>query len=80
MKLSRQQKDILTHLQTSGSITTIEACVDYGICRLSERIRELKSLGFHILSVPASTRNRYGRKVNFVRYRIVSHETECVAA
>ena len=49
-KLSPQNKIILAWLKEKRSITTVEAAKELFILRLSERIRELKKMGYDILS------------------------------
>lgn len=48
MKLSRQCFQVLHHMRTRGSITTLIAFRQYCICRLSQRVIELERLGFLI--------------------------------
>ena len=43
-----QTDKILAHLKSRKTITTLQAMRSYGICRLSERVRELKAAGHQI--------------------------------
>lgn len=62
-----QNEAILKHLRRNKTITTIEAFRDYGICRLSERVRELKALGKRIGGHMVKVKTRYG-STNVMKY------------
>lgn len=62
---------VLKYMRDYGSITSLEAFKDLGVTRLSAVIYRLKADGHEISSKPESTRNRYGDKVTFSRYRLV---------
>lgn len=64
-----QQKIILAHLNTYGSITPMEAFQEYGITKLATRVSELIRQGERIFKEPAEAKNRYGQTVRFMRYR-----------
>ena len=64
-----QQKLILAHLNTYGSITPMEAFSEYGITKLATRVSELIRQGERISKEPAEAKNRYGQTVRFMRYR-----------
>ena len=55
-----QNEAILKHLRRHKTITTMEAFKNYGVCRLSERIRELKALGKKIGGHMVKVKTRYG--------------------
>lgn len=59
---------VLRHLRDYGYITSAEAITEYGIYRLSARIGELRSRGFHIASMFTTGKNRYGEKINYAVY------------
>ncbi len=61
-----QKAKLLRHLESHDGITTFEATLQLGICRLSERIRELERLGFTISHDPEHTDS--GARV--IRYRL----------
>lgn len=63
-----QQKLILAHLATYGSITPIEAFSEYGITKLATRISELKKQGYQFTSVMVEQKNRFGQPVRFMQY------------
>ena len=58
-----QVETLLARFRSGRSITTLEAMADHGICRLSERIRELEQRGHAI----AHERVRQNGKT-FTRY------------
>lgn len=64
-----QQKLIIAHLNTYGSITPMEAFSEYGITKLATRVSELIRQGERISKEPAEAKNRYGQTVRFMRYR-----------
>lgn len=61
-----QNAKLLSYLETHDGITTFEATLRLGICRLSERIRELERLQFSISHDPEQTDS--GTRV--IRYRL----------
>lgn len=63
-----QQKLILAHLATYGSITPFEAFTEYGITKLATRISELKKQGYQFTSVMVEQKNRFGQPVRFMQY------------
>ena len=66
------QKDmVLAHLQAEGSITSMEAIMQYGITRLAVAVCRLRKEGWLIDSVTEYGVNRYGRKVPYTRYVLV---------
>lgn len=64
-----QCERILRHLNDYGSSTSLEAVNEYGIMRLASRVSDLKSLGYNIEREFESSKNRYGEKVSYCRYR-----------
>lgn len=69
MKLSQCEK-VLRHLQTYGSLTSLEAVTEYGILRLASRINDLKRMGYNITSNTASGKNRFGETTHYSVYRL----------
>jgi hypothetical protein len=51
-----QKNLILRHLRRHGWITTLIAFKEYQVCRLSQRIIELRADG-HLINAPRVTRN-----------------------
>lgn len=69
------QKDrIMIHLHDYGEITSWEAIKEYGITRLSDLIYKLRNQGWNIENEWEHTKNRYGDKVKFVRYKLVKND------
>ena len=65
-----QNQFLLRHLKSGKGITTLQAH-RYGICRLSERCRELEKAGHKIDRERKQVKTRYGTgKVRMVEYRI----------
>ena len=65
-----QKEMILAHLQSVGSITPGTALEEYGCFRLSARIKDLKDDGVEILTEKEKRRNRFGKTVQYARYRL----------
>ena len=65
------QTDLIEqHLKENGSITTWEAYEIFGITRLSDKIYQLRKMGYNISSNNTTAKNRYGHKVTFSTYRL----------
>lgn len=73
-KKMTQTERILRHLKTFGSITHAEALAEYGIYQPATRIFELKRAGYNIRSEKMEGTNRFGEKVNFVKYVLEDRE------
>lgn len=58
-----QNDQILRHLKRGGTITQLQAFNQFGCCRLSERIRELKRDGHKIHGYMCPVKTRHGRAV-----------------
>lgn len=69
-----QCERILRHLTDFGSITSLEAITEYGILRLASRINDLKRRGIAISSEIKTDKNRYGEKVHYSVYRLVTND------
>lgn len=61
---------VLQYIKDFGSITTKEAFDDLGVARLASRINDLANAGYQFEKRTESSRNRYGRKVNYTRYSL----------
>jgi len=70
MVVKTQCEMIIDHIQKYGSITDMEAFQQYGICRLSGRIFELREKGYPIKLELHAGKNRYGRKVHYGVYSL----------
>lgn len=71
-----QNAKLLSYLQTHSSITTLEAMTHLGVCRLSERVRELEALGWVLRHERVSVPTRDGKRASVVAYSILS-EPNC---
>jgi hypothetical protein len=63
-----QHERILKYIDDFGSISPFEAFMELGITKLATRVSEMIRDGEKITKKPESSRNRYGQKVNYVRY------------
>lgn len=64
--------DIISHLKTKGSITSMEAFNLYGATRLSAIIFDVKRrYGMNIVSDNESCSDRYGHTCHYARYRLI---------
>lgn len=59
---------ILEHLKRYGSITSMQAFHLYGITRLSARIKELRDMGYNIITHMIEDKNRYDEPVRYAKY------------
>ena len=64
-----QCERILKYMNDFGSISTAEAIIDIGVGSLSRRICDLKNKGEKIISEVVYTKNRYGQRIHYKRYR-----------
>lgn len=62
---------ILRYLQENESISSIEAFKLFGATRLSAIIFNLRKYGYNIINERICSKNRYGEKVYFVRYKLL---------
>ena len=69
MKLTQCDK-VLRHLQTYGSLTSLEAVTEYGILRLASRINDLKRMGYNITSKTEAGKNRFGETTHYSVYKL----------
>ena len=65
-----QCERILRHLNDYGSITSLEAMKEYGIMRLASRIKDLKNMGYKIISITETSKNRYGEATRYSVYML----------
>lgn len=64
-----QNEFLLKHFKSGKTMTTLQAHRE-GICRLSERVRELQRAGHRIKVERIGVKSRWGRKVKVARYGI----------
>lgn len=66
----KQTSRIVKYIDDFGSITTLEAMRDLGVTNLHARLYDLKKEGYVITGTPEQSKNRYGDKVHYKRYKI----------
>ena len=59
---------LLSHFEKVGTITSMEAFKQYGITRLSARIKELRDKGYNIRTVMMEGRTRYDEPCRYAKY------------
>ena len=59
---------IIGYMKHIGSITSQDAFREFGITRLSARIKELRELGYKIDTIMVDGFNRYGEPVRYGKY------------
>ena len=64
----KQTEKIASHLETYGSITSLEAMQEYGIMRLASRVSDLKKAGVAIRVEMVSGKNRFGENTSYAKY------------
>lgn len=69
-KKIKQTDRIYKYMQDFGSITSAEAMRDLGVYRLASRIHDLRMMGIGIKKEMESSKNRYGEKTSYARYRL----------
>lgn len=62
---------VLKYLQENDSISSMEAFELFGATRLSAIIFKLRKYGYYIINQNCESKNRYGKKVRFVRYKLI---------
>lgn len=66
-----QCQQILEYLRRFGSITQLDALRDLGCMRLASRISDLRQQGYPIGRRMKTSKNRYGKDVNFAEYYLI---------
>ena len=69
-----QSERIVRHLETFGSITSLEAMREYGIMRLASRVSDLKKDGLPVRTEFVRGRNRFGEAICYARYSLEKKE------
>ena len=75
---TNKTKEVLKHLQTYGTITSMEAINLFGATRLSAIIFNLRKRGYNIVSVDKVTKDRYGHTVPYSEYTLVQGTSHSV--
>ncbi len=66
-----QRDRVLQYIRDFGSINSYQAYADLGITQLATRIYELKKRGYEFDKERVKTRNRYGDKTHYDKYRLI---------
>ena len=70
-----QCEKIMRHIEQHGSITTMEAMMEYGIMRLPARVADLKKEGVPLVSEIVTGKNRYGEKTHYAKYKLKDNKS-----
>ena len=65
-----QNERIVDYLKKHGSITQAEAMNRLGVFRLAARVADIRRSGVNVIRETEESRNRYGEKVRYARYRL----------
>lgn len=65
-----QRQLILNYLHDFGSISPMEAFRDLGITKLATRVSEMKKDGMMFKQELVSSKNRYGKTVQYMKYSL----------
>jgi hypothetical protein len=61
---------IIDYMRTHKGITSQDAFMEFGITRLSARIKELRDMGYDISTIMVDGINRFGEPVRYGLYRL----------
>jgi len=70
MKTKSYDEDVLQYILDNGSITSMEAIINFGCTRLSAAIYRLRQLGYKIVSERETFKNKHGHTGSFCRYKL----------
>lgn len=65
-----QCERVLWYIKNFGYITPLQAVNDLGVMRLASRIKDIKNLGYHVLTDRIEVKDRFGNSAHVARYRI----------
>ena len=65
-----QRDMILQYMRENGSITPMEAIEHIGCTKLATRISELIGDGYEIVKETIWNKNRWGKRVHYMKYRL----------
>ena len=69
-----QENRILEYLREHEYITALVAQKEFGIMRLSARIKDLQARGYSFKKETVTATNRYGEQVRFTGYSLITEE------
>lgn len=67
---------IINYMKLHGGITSMDAFKDLGITRLSARIKDLRDIGYDIVTIMIDGTNRYGEAVRYGKYVLKGEPNE----
>lgn len=65
-----QVERIVWYIRHFGYITPLQAMADLGVMRLASRIKDLKNLGYRVITDRIEVKDRFGNPCYVARYRI----------
>lgn len=65
-----QDERIFNYIKEHGSITPMEAWNELGITKLATRVSEMSRAGIQFDKEMVKGKNRYGKPVSYMRYRL----------
>ena len=68
--INTQNKAVLNVLLNGQEITPQDAMDRFGCYRLGARIHDLRAMGYPIITETRTSKNRYGRTVQYASYRM----------
>ena len=71
MALSNQCKRVLDYVNRYGTINPMQALNYCGVMRLAARIKDLEDSGYVFKHELVNSKNKYGEKVRYMKYRKV---------
>lgn len=71
-----QRQAVLNELKAGNEVTSMSMWRKYGITRLSGIIYDLKSMGYHIITIMIDCTTRFGEKTKCAKYILVESEEE----
>ena len=69
-----QRLAVLNELKAGNEVTSMTMWRKYGITRLSGIIYDLKSMGYHIITVMIECTTRFSEKTQVAKYILVTDE------
>lgn len=69
-QVMNQRDQIIDYIKRFGAITPMDAFMDLGITKLATRISELKAKGYQFDQHYIHIKNRYGKNVQYMCYRL----------
>lgn len=63
-----QHQQIAEYIDTFGSITPMQAFMDFGCTKLSTRVGEMVKKGYRFKKTLIRSYNRYGKRTHYMKY------------